>query len=158
MPGEPRKVVAVHPAKDLAARPRLFEALEAAFPVEFRPWASGAEADAVIAFADGPGVPDARELERRHRVPVLAVIGDPCHARLAERVRFADRRLRGILLADRLAGACLRPARGEEVLADAPSGAVWTRAMSRYAPVERVRSVLPEVPEGSVLYGLLSQR
>ena len=38
MEPEPSTIVAVRPAAALAARPRLFAALEAAFPVCFRPW------------------------------------------------------------------------------------------------------------------------
>jgi hypothetical protein len=156
-----RKTVAVHPPEGLATRPRLFEALEAAFPVVFRPSAPGVSADGTIVFCDGSRFPDTEELAHRHGAPVLAVGGQLGLAGGAAKVQFGDqppldRRLRRIALSDRLVGATLRPARGEAVLAGARSGPAWTWSSSH--TVHRVRSVLPELAPGEVLYALLSQR
>lgn len=162
MQAEPRTIVAVRPAAALDTRPRLFAALEAAFPVTFvawRPDAAGAAATIVI-DAD-PSRLQTDELAR-DGVPVFAVgAGTPVEAptqevTLCDEVAV-DRRLRGVVLSDRPASPPLAPQDGEDVLAVAGDGAVWTCARGP-APVHRVRSVLPELAPEQVLYALLSKR
>jgi hypothetical protein len=160
MQSEPRSVIAVRPPAALAARPRLFAALEAAFPVTFRPWAPDAPApDAVIALARDPGAPTADELPDVG-VPVL-VVGDRAEdAAPVDRVRVCDdsaidRRLRGISVGDRLVGSQLAPVTGrDDVLAVADAAVAWTRS-SGPSPVERVRCALPELAPDQVLSALL---
>jgi hypothetical protein len=160
MQSEPRSVIAVRPPAALAARPRLFAGLEAAFPVTFRPWAPDAPAPhAVIVVARDPGAPTADELPEVG-VPVL-VVGDRAEdAAPVDRIRVCDgaaldRRLRGISVADRLMGSPLVPVTGrDDVLAVADAGAAWMRS-SAPAPVERVRCPLPELAPDQVLSALL---
>jgi hypothetical protein len=150
-------IVAVHQAAAFAARPRLFAALEAAFPVTFTAWTPGApEPAGVIVIAADPGaasVPDGD-------APVF-MVGDGSAADTRfEEVRLADaghvdRRVRGVTLRDRLVGGPL-DASGI-VLAAAGSAAVWTRSAGPRA-VDRVRCALPELAPDLVLYALLSQR
>jgi hypothetical protein len=154
---EARMIVAVHPAAALAARPRLFAALEAAFPVTFAPWAPGApDAAGVIIIAGDPGADELADAA----APVF-VVGDESAADAAsEEVALADadavdRRVRGVTLRDRLVGSPLPP--GGDVLATAGSAAVWSRSRDA-RPVDRVRCVLPELAPDQVLYALLSQR
>ena len=121
-------VVAVSPASALAARPRLFAALEAAFPVSFVALADGgppSEAAAVIAFAQD-GQHASREDLARHGLGVLALHGDADEDAGAEDFRLqstagVDARLRDLVLSGRLAGAALDPD-GDEVLTVAGSG------------------------------------
>jgi hypothetical protein len=156
-------VVAVSPASALAARPRLFAALEAAFPVSFVALADGgppSEAAAVIAFAQD-GQHASREDLARHGLGVLALHGDADEDAGAEDFRLqstagVDARLRDLVLSGRLAGAVLDPD-GDEVLAVADSGPAWT-ASSGPAPVHRVRAALGELDADEPLYALLSRR
>jgi hypothetical protein len=160
MDPEPRAIIHVRPAAALVGHARLFAALEAAFPVTFRAYAPDAPApDAVIVVAKDPGVPEHAELTGV-RVPVL-VVGEatgpdtpPGAVRLSDDVAV-DRRLRGVVLADRLTGSPLAPAADrDDVLAVADSGVVWTRSRGP-APVDRVRCVLAELAPGQVLTALL---
>lgn len=146
--------VAVRPAAAFAARPRLFAALEAAFPVRFvAETAANRLAAGVIEIASDPGAVPMQDTAR----PVF-VAGEPGEVRadfedvLVQDVDDVDARLRGVPLQDRPVGSAL-PAAGR-VLAAAASGAVWTRA----GHVDRVRCALPELGEEEVLYGLLSAR
>ena len=156
-------VVAVSPASALAARPRLFAALEAAFPVSFVALADGgppSEAAAVIAFAQD-GQHASREDLARHGLGVLALHGDADEDAGAVDFRLqstagVDARLRDLVLSGRLAGAALDPD-GDEVLAVAGSGPAWT-ASSGPAPVHRVRAALGELDVDEPLYALLSRR
>jgi hypothetical protein len=156
MQTEPRTIIAVRPEAALAARPRLFAALEAAFPVTFRAWArDSTQAEALIVLAADPGLPSDDELARL-RVPVLvvsdgtAVEGPPEDVRLSNE-DGVDRRLRGVALTERLAGSPLAPAAdGDASLAAAPSGPAWTRSRSP-VPVHRVRSAMPELGPDHVL-------
>ena len=143
-------VVAVSPASALAARPRLFAALEAAFPVSFVASADGpppADVAGLIAFAQD-GRLAAREDLARPGLPVLALHGDGDEEAGAEdfellRTPVVDARLRDVVLSGRLCGAALDPD-GDEVLAVAGSGPAWT-ASPGPAPVYRVRSALAEL-------------
>ncbi len=119
----PRTTVAVHPAAALAARPRLFGALEEAFPVRF---AGGptAGAEATVAFGDSALV-DGR--------PALLLsegdrsAGRPVEAQTADRGPL-DRRLRSITLRDRIDGSPgEQPASALDVLATSAGRPVWTR-------------------------------
>lgn len=161
METDPRIIVAVRPTSALERRPRLFAALEAAFPVAFRPWEPGLPGvAAVIAIVDDPCAPPAAGHD--DHVPTFVVGGAPASADPAEDVQLLDAdpvdpRVRGILLADRLVRAPLEPGERDEVLAVARSGPAWTRTRGP-APVDRVRAVLPELAGDQVLYALLSQR
>jgi hypothetical protein len=162
---EPRRIIAVRPAGALAARPRLFAALEAAFPVTFRADDPGAPApDAVIVIAKDPGAPPVGELTRAG-LPVL-VVADTAEADAPEQgVRLADHgamdpRLRGIIVSDRQAGSALTVAERDDVLAtsrNGAGGAVWTRARGP-APIDTVRCALPELTHDQVLSALLWRR
>lgn len=158
------RTVEVRPGAALAARPRLFSALEAAFPVSFRPADSpSAAADAAIVLCEGSSFPTSSELERGG-LPVFAV-GHRVRGTGAaiEAVQLCDhdavdRRVRGVKLLDPLGGPDLGSIGGDEqVLASARSGAAWTVTREE-PPVHRVRSSLPELEPGQVLRGLLADR
>ena len=139
-------VIAVRPAGALAARPRLFAALAAAFPVAFRPWTGSPDgADAVLAIDD----------ELVDGLPGFSARGAAGGARAAIDLSAddgVDRRLRGLPLGDRL-GAPLA-AEGATVLASAQRAPVWTLAGGRH----RVASALPELGEEEPLYTLVVDR
>lgn len=145
----------MRPASALTARPRLFAALEAAFPVAFRGWVPGdADADAVIAIGDDALTTDLR--------PTFVVCGDGELGAPVEDVTLSDHAgvdetVRGAVLCDRLVGAPLPADDGLDVLAVALDGPVWTRTRGP-AEVHRVRCALPELGPDNVLYALLSQR
>jgi hypothetical protein len=68
-----RTTIAVAPGEALDARPRLFSALEAAFPVAFTPWqANTGGVEAVIVVAAGAPLPTSAELSQ-YGVPILDV-------------------------------------------------------------------------------------
>ena len=67
-----------------------------------------------------------------------------------------DRRVHGVTLSDRFAAAPFEAGEGEEVLAVAGSVPVWTLSRGPGA-VHRLRSTLPELDSGEVLYALLSR-
>jgi hypothetical protein len=146
--------VAVRPRGALAARPRLFAALEAAFGVVFVPWASaGMAPDAVLAFGEQPL--DASGLG----VPAFLVSDTPARPAATEPVRLGaapavDARVRGVTLTAAGLGAVL-PTDGADVLAAARSGPVWTRTRGP-VPVDRIRSPLPDIGSRQVLRGLLA--
>jgi hypothetical protein len=152
--------VAVRPGAALATRPRLFSALEAAFPVSFRPAESSpADADAAIVLCEDSSFPTGSELAREG-VPVLAMGHVRETGGAVEMVKLCDhdavdRRVRGVKLLDPLDGPDLGlTGDAEQTLASAPSGAAWT--MTREAPlVHRVRSSLPELGPSQVLRDLL---
>jgi hypothetical protein len=164
MQTEQQAIVLVSPASALAARPRLFAALEAAFPVTFRGWSAEApkppDAAALIAFAQD-GRLTARDELAAHGLPVLALHGDADGDAAAEDFRLlstpgVDARVRDVVLRDRLVGPALEGG-GDEVLALADSGPAWTSSAGPTS-VHRVRSVLEELGSDEVLYTLLSQR
>ena len=158
---EQQAIVLVRPVAALAARPRLFAALEAAFPVRFQaePTADGAVAGVLaVGHADLPSSAGLAAVG----LPTLAVYGEAVATGEREELRLAsapgvDRRLRGVALGDRLAAPPLEPAPGDEVLAQADSGPAWTLAAGP-TPVHRVRAALPELGADEPLYALLSQR
>ena len=157
-----KPIVAVRPGSSLAARPRLFAALTAALEVEFRAWTAGeagaAAAVVEIAEAAAPGAP---ALLARHGVPALAIAGESGNGSAAERLQLhetagLDRRLRGLVLSDRVLGPVgVGPA--DEVLAGVGAGAVWTRSRGR-VPMHSVGAALPELAPGEGLYSLLVRR
>jgi hypothetical protein len=151
-----RTSVAVLPGSALSARPRLFAALADAFGLVFEPWTAAARPAAVLSLG-GEAPAELVSLG----VPVLAFttgregagerIDLVAHARV-------DRRVRGLSLVDRLAGADLAPAlEGDEVLAVSGAKAVWTRSAGP-APVQRVRAALPELAADELMFGALSTR
>ena len=159
-----RTTIAIAPGEALDARPRLFAALEAAFPVAFTPWQAdtgGVDAVVVVAAAGAP-LPTSDQLAR-YGVPVFAVATDAVASGSPQAVELmdlapVDRRVRGIVVSDRLtapSGGCV--GEGEEVLAAVGTTAAWTRTCARHA-VHRVRSSLPELEADQVLYAQLSQR
>lgn len=160
MQTEPRSIIAVRPAAALAARPRLFAALESAFAVSFRPWASDAPApDAAILVTNDPGAPLPDDLAATG-VPML-VVGDADEA-ATEYVQVhladhpaVDHRLRDVAIGDQLVGSPLAPAAGDDdVLGVADAEVAWTRARGP-APVDRVRCPLPELAPDEVLSALM---
>jgi hypothetical protein len=155
-----RAVVLVRPGAALAARPRLFAALAAAFPVAFRPW-SPWEVDArgLIDFrCNVAGESDARPAD--DALATLEVLGDAATRRAPftlGRDGAIDRRVRGITLGDSFGPPLTRALAPEAVLAQSGGEPVWTASTGprvRHA----VRSALPELGEHDVLYALLSQR
>ena len=153
--------VSVAPGAALAARPRLFEALESAFPVTFVPGSGPSTgADAAIVLCED-SIPASRELATAG-VPTLAV-GGAANGAKPEAVLLhdddaVDRRLRRIELSCPLDGPRLAAVgEGERVVASAGAGAAWT--VSNNGPaVHRVRSSLPELGHDQVLRDLLWTR
>ena len=124
-----RSLVAVWPGAVLEANRRLFDALEAAFPVCFRVWGrhDGACDGLIVVGQDSvPGRP-----EDAPDVPVLALAdgGPPDvpdeHVRLDPHVAV-DRRLWGLSLATGGSGIAMAAGDGEEVIASGSSGPYWT--------------------------------
>jgi hypothetical protein len=150
---EALSIVGVAPGATLAAHRRLFDALEAAYPVRFCAWDSGEQVcDALIVTAAGAvpsrpeGAPD---------VPVLAIAADAPAATGHEDVRLAgheaiDRRLRGLTLPVHEVRLEMRAAEGDEVIADGSSGAFWTLTPGPL-PVHRVRAALPALGADDVV-------
>jgi hypothetical protein len=143
----------------VSARPRLFAALAEAFPVRFEDWAPDRRDGAgLIAVGAEDDVPVASDLPAG--LPVLALAGrshpgTPAQAFSLRGVDAVDRRVRGISLTDRFSAPPLQAGDGDEVLAVAESGPVWTLSRGRPA-MHRVRSTLPELGLEEVLYALLS--
>jgi len=148
----PRPVVAVQPAAALAARPRLFGALAAAFGLEVVGWEPGAvDYDALVVVGGVPAPAPAAG----GATPTVAFAdaGDGTVVRDDVRLRAApalDRRLHGVWLRAAPVPPGLVPAGGEAVLADGSGGPVWTRRAGP-APLDRLRAALPELAPGEVL-------
>jgi hypothetical protein len=155
-------IVDVFPDSALPARPRLFSALREAVPVRFRPYSEGGpDADGLMVLTDGPGLEWDQSL-RRGGAPVLVLSGDGAAAGEREEIRLLnvtelDCTLRGISLHDRPVARSPEQGGGETVLAEAPSGPVWT-VSGGPAPIHQVRSVLSELAHDQVLWSLLSRR
>jgi hypothetical protein len=160
MASSARAIVDVYPAAAVDAHPRLLAALEAACAVRFRRFRDGrGDAEGVIAFARG----DQSELPiTAPGVPVFIAAADTGTDGRREAVQLSDdaaldRRLRRIVLHDRVS-APVGPATGPAaVLAATDSAAVWTVAAGE-TPVHRVRSVLAELEPRQVLWSMLSAR
>jgi hypothetical protein len=136
------KRVGVFPGAALAARRRLFDALEQAFPVRFEPAhepdASAAAApsgtfDALVAFAEPP-VAGAHVAAGELAGPAKRFIVDPADgAAVAGRIDFTvsarlDGRLRGRALAEEHAPAAGIDVRaGDEILARIADRVVWVK-------------------------------
>jgi hypothetical protein len=151
--GTPRTTVAVRPVAALKARPRLFAALEEAFPVRFA-GPDAPDAGATIAF-DGSAPEQGR--------PALlvgdlaATGGAPIAVRTGGREPL-DPRLRGLTLRDPLDGPRpIPPEDAAEVLAESDGRPVWT-ATRGPAAVHAVASSLPELAAPQALRDLLTQR
>ena len=154
-----RSLVAVWPGAVLEANRRLFDALEAAFPVCFRVWGrhDGACDGLIVVGQDSvPGRP-----EDAPDVPVLALAdgGPPDapdeHVRLADHVAV-DRRLWGLSLATGGSGIAMAAGDGEEVIASGSSGPYWT-VTAGPRRMHRVRAALPRLGSGDVLRDALLQ-
>ena len=153
-------VVAVSPASALAARPRLFAALEAAFPVRFVALGEDGAPSETAALIVVGRLP-AGEDPVRHGLPALVLQGDADEDAGAQEFRLhrtpgVDARLHDVVLTGPVAGPALDPG-GDEVLAAADSGPAWT-ASAGPAPVYRVRAALGELEADEPLYALLSRR
>jgi len=148
--GECRAAIAVLPEAELRLRPRLFAALEAAFPVEF---ADAGPAEATIAI--GAPVPSDGS-------PTLTFCrgeggGGASPIRLAE-LDSVDRRIRGISVLGALDESDLDPAEeAVEVLAASGRRAAWTRTRAA-AGSDRVACSLPELEPPATLRALLAER
>jgi hypothetical protein len=142
-------VVGVMPAHALAARARLFSALEQAHPVRFAARDPGATAglDAAVVFP--PAGPHAGG-----GLPALAFAGPGAPTASAARVRFSDtaeldRRLRGRRLVERHTLAMPQPAvaGGELILASSADTPLWLRR----GPVQVVAGEPDELEPGEAL-------
>jgi hypothetical protein len=151
--------VDVLPAAALAARPRLFAALAAAYPVTFRPGrADDGRASAELHFApsDRLAVAPPAPADRR----VLVVGDSPWFGASSELVELGDgvdRRLRRVAVTDPLDGPEPGRERDEEILALQRHRPVWTRSAGP-TPVDRVASALPELGSEQSLRELLFER
>jgi hypothetical protein len=165
MNGVPRRTVFVSPVGARAVRPRLLAALEEAFPVRFEDWTPGSADGAGLIAIGPPGeLPDTAELPGH--LPTLALSGRPAApTRTAAPETFTlglgsavDRRVRGIGLADYFFAPPFDDVGNgrANVLATTGSDPVWT-VLSHPAPLHRLRSTLPELESGEVLYALLSK-
>ncbi len=145
--------VLVSPASAAATRPRLFAALERAYPVTFVS-REGVAPDAAVYFgersAEGTG----------QAVPSLVLGGFPRPVRggavTLSRVDGLDRILQGLAFEDPLDGPDAADPESE-VVASAAGRAVWTRRMGA-PPVDRVASALPELGPDQSLRELLDER
>ena len=155
-------VVAVSPASALAARPRLFAALEAAFPVSFVAHGDGGPppaAAALIAFAPDGRLP-AREDLAHHGLPVLALHGDGDEDAGAEDVPAAEH-----AASTRACATSSSPAGWYGPRSTPTATRSWpSRTPARPgrprrgpAPVHRVRAALGELDADEPLYALLSR-
>jgi len=158
-----RTTVAVRPDAALAARPRLFAALEAAFPICFQPAgdAPAAEAGALLDVCDAEAFPADRDPAWRG-TPTLAIGGDAQQTHGAETLfgesESVDRRLRGALLPGSLDGPRIESAGGDrEILAAAGTTPAWARAPGPVA-IEMVAAALPELGPRQTLRELLFER
>lgn len=143
-----RTTVAVHPEGALRNRPRLFAALEDAFPVAF----SNVGAEAIVAF--GAAAADAP-------LPTLALEEGEASAFQRVTVRLSeddglDRRLRGIELSEAPAGSLDGVGGSTRVLATAAGAPLWTRNPGTPARA-RVAASLPELDPPGTLRGLLDE-
>ena len=157
--GVERQVVAVSPGAALAARPRLFAALELICPVRFRALSQAPDPAAVVRL---PGA-DADDVAPAARPRPTIVFGEAVHRGLRPgeirllRRESVDRRLRGIMLLGQLPSPRLQPSGDEEVLATDGSGPRWT--VARATPHHhRVAAELPELgPKGNLRSALTSE-
>jgi hypothetical protein len=152
------KVVGVSPPDALLARPRLFDALAAAFAVQFQPLGTleqGAALDGVLHFGrpeDQPGPSP---------TPTL-VFHDPAATPYATRVHFTDSpeldsRLRRRRIWERrtpAADLADSPLRGQ-VLASCEGRPVWVTEAAGQARLDQVALAPPELGESEVLLDLL---
>ena len=152
MEQESRRIVSIRPGAALATHSRLLAALEDAFPVHFRADEPGAAA-LVFASGDDPGTADPD-------VPTFIVRDDAGNAPPQDAYLLddsaVDRRVRGIVLADRPAGPAL-VTEATDVLAVLGSEPVWTRSRAP-VPVHRLRTALSELGTSDVLYSRLSNQ
>lgn len=148
----PRAVVGVAPPEALAARPRLFAALEAALPVRFEPRREDEVRglDALVALGDvhAPAVPPVSGVPTLFAPVSSPRTGVPGQVTF-DRVGELDRRLRGRSLRDdRAAGSePLVPAADEVVLARGSRGPLWARA----GRTERIALAPDELGDGERL-------
>lgn len=149
---EPRTRIAVRPEAAFRARPRLFAALEDAFPVSFGPDPTSAVATIALgAEAPGGELPSLHAASADEPTPRRAEIelahGEPL-----------DRRICGIHLRDTLGGATVAtPHEDVEVLASSDSRPAWT--LTRGSPAaHRVAASLPELEPPQTLRELLFER
>lgn len=141
--------IAVLPEAELHLRPRLFAALEAAFPVEFTDAGAAEATIAIGAPAPSDGSPTLTFCRGDRD-------GGSSRIRLGEGSSI-DRRIGGIAVLDALAGTDLDPAGAVEVLASSGRRAAWTRTRGA-AGADRVACSLPELKPPTMLRALLGER
>ncbi len=148
-----RQVVGVSPGAALAARPRLFGALEMAFPVTFEPLPAAPSVAAVVSFRGSE-----RALSSVSGATAPTIIfddavqrgGPDSTVRLLDADRV-DRRLRDVSLLGQRPGDALQPSTlAHDVLATDQSTARWTVSRGP-AQVHQVAAALPELAPSEVL-------
>jgi len=133
----PRTTVAVRPGAAIHSRPRLFAALEAAFPVSFAPSGGGTSGAAgAIEVGNDPPPPDRDGAVAA--IPTLRA-GDARSDRPPTKVLFAergslDRRIRGLSVSDSVDAPppATAATADEEILAAGPAGPA-TPAVREYS-------------------------
>lgn len=143
------KRIGVTPARELARRPRLFNALEDALPVRFEGRDPGAvrDLDALVMIGVTPG-------DEPTGLPVyIAEAEEPAPAPAPRAcVRMLDEpaldpRLRGARLHDPAAAGAGPAGKGDVVLAESDDGPLWTHASRDGGIVERVSLAPRELGE-----------
>ncbi len=161
---DPRLTVAVHPGAAIASSSRLFAALEAAFPVAFKPLtAVRGNAAALIRMGEGD-LPAERDPGPEPELPTLAFSGPGGARHPGADVRLGegncvDQRVRGISVREDLDGQGIPTPHGslQEVLAFSDSRPAWTRSRGPVS-IHRVRSTLPELGPSQALRDLFPER
>jgi hypothetical protein len=149
---EHRMIVGVRPAAVRTTASRLFDALEAAFPVRFRGHDAGAPpADGFLEVGPHAG---------SEVVPGPAIVFTATDAAAVCDVRVAadaavNRSLHGASLSAQSVGSPLDVRSGERVLALGVVGPVWTRGRDPQCQTTRVASSLPALEPGVTLFEAL---
>lgn len=162
-----RSLIGVVPARERAARARLFDALEQTLPVRFAGWdgdaRAGLDAAVVLPGAAGtasalpPALPRLVAVAEEGPAPAPPGLGTddvPGGPRLRLGAKAPlDRRLRGLHLHDAaLAGAApLAGGSGAVALADLPDGAAWLARPDPAGPREEVAVAPSELGAGESL-------
>ena len=148
-----RILVGVGPAGTLRERPRLFAALERAFPVKFVNLGEAVSPEAIV-WSGGPP-PEQTPARRETAAPTLALTGEEARPGevedvLLQRSTVLDPRLREVTLLGQRVSKPLVPGAYEEVVALATTSARWCierGPIARY----RVAGALPELEGRDVL-------
>jgi hypothetical protein len=155
-PAQTKKLVVAVTPTALAAKPRLFEALETAYPLAFAPLGADGSPDAAIIVADGSSASGpAGPLVDGRAVPAIVFEDDGRAEGPVDDVRVldhsaVDQRVRGVSLLGQFTAGPLRPAEGDEVLAVDGSGVRWAMSPGP-TPAHRVAGTLPELGPDEIL-------